>query len=100
MNRVTHCWREERAPMHQPSANAELTGPIQDDDHIAGPNTAAITIVSCCDFECAYCRCAYPSIKRLQVRLSDRMRVVFRHFPLVHKHSLAQQAAEATEAAH
>ncbi len=63
------------------------------------PTHAAITLVAYCDFECPYCGRAYPIIKRLQARLPDRLRFVFRHFPLIHKHPLAQQAAEAAEAA-
>ena len=85
--------------MSKPSTNAEPTLPIQDDDHVAGPDTAGITLVAYCDFECPYCARAYPIIKGLQARLGDRLRFVFRHFPLIHKHPLAQQAAEASEAA-
>jgi protein-disulfide isomerase len=70
-----------------------------DDDHIVGPDTAAITLVGYCDFECPYCGRAYPVIKRLQASLKDRLRFVFRHFPLIHKHPFAQQASEAAEAA-
>jgi hypothetical protein len=36
--------------MSKPSVDAKLTLPIQDDDHVAGPDTAAITVVSYCDF--------------------------------------------------
>jgi formate-nitrite transporter family protein len=85
--------------MSKPSTNAEPTLPIQDDDHVAGPDTAAITMVAYCDFECPYCARAFPIIKRLQARLRDRLRFVFRHFPLTAKHAYAQQAAEAAEAA-
>ena len=85
--------------MSTPSTNAKPTLLIQDDDHIAGPDTAAVTVVAYCDFECPYCGRAYPIIKRLQARLGDRLRIVFRHFPLIHKHPLAQQAAEAAESA-
>jgi protein-disulfide isomerase len=79
--------------------DSELTPPIQEEDHVAGPETAAVILVAYCDFECPYCGRAYPIIKSLQARLRDRLRFVFRHFPLTHKHPLAQQAAEATEAA-
>lgn len=85
--------------MKKPSVSPNLTLPIQDDDHVTGPGTAGITLVAYCDFECPYCARAYPLIKRFQARLGDRLRFVFRHFPLTHKHPLAQQAAEATEAA-
>ncbi len=85
--------------MSKPSVDANPTLPIQDDDHIAGSDTAAVTVVAYCDFECPYCGRAYPIIKRLRTRLTDRLRFVFRHFPLIHKHPLAQQAAEAAETA-
>ena len=85
--------------MSRLSVHAKQTLVIRDDDHIAGPDTATVTIVAYCDFECPYCGRAYPIIKQLQARLEDRLRFVFRHFPLIHKHPLAQQAAEAVESA-
>ena len=85
--------------MSRPAGSTTRTLPIQDDDHVTGPGTAGITLVAYCDFECPYCGRAYSIIKGLQARLGDRLRLVFRHFPLIHKHPLAQQAAEATEAA-
>lgn len=85
--------------MSKLSVRAKHPFPIRGDDHVAGPETAAITLVTYCDFECPYCGHAYPIIKRLQARLTNRLRVVFRHFPLIEKHPLAQQAAEAAEAA-
>lgn len=85
--------------MSKPSVDADPNLPIRDDDHVLGPDTAAITLVAYCDFECPYCGRAYPIIKRLRARLTDGLRFVFRHFPLIHKHPLAQQAAEAAEVA-
>lgn len=73
--------------------------PVTDEDHIIGPETATVTLIVYCDFECSYCGRAYPLIKQLQSRLNDRLRFVFRHFPLSEKHPFAQQAAEAAEAA-
>jgi protein-disulfide isomerase len=78
---------------------ASETRTLSIDDHVAGPVTAAITLVSYCDFECPYCRRAYRFIKRLQASLNGQLRYIFRHFPLIHKHPFAQQAAEAAEAA-
>ena len=86
--------------MSRLSVHAKQALVIRDDDHVAGSDTAAITLVAYCDFECPYCGRAYPIIKRLRAGLTDRLRFVFRHFPLIHKHPLAQQAAEAAEAAH
>ncbi|ALA59221.1 DsbA family protein [Nitrospira moscoviensis] len=72
---------------------------IQPDDHVAGAGTAPITVVGYCDFECPYCARAQQVMSRLLVRHEGRVRYVFRHFPLVHKHPLAEQAAEFAEAA-
>ena len=69
------------------------------DDHAIGPSTAVVTLIAYCDFECPYCGRAHPIIKQLRAELGDRLRFVFRHFPLIHKHPYAQQAAEAAEAA-
>ena len=85
--------------MSKLSVSGERTTPLHDDEHIAGPVTAAITLMVYCDFECPYCGRAYFVIKRLQASLKDHLRFVFRHFPLIHKHPFAQQASEAAEAA-
>jgi len=85
--------------MRKRSVDVNQLLPVRDDDHVAGPENAAITLVAYCDFECPYCGRAYPIIKRLQARLGDRLRFVFRHFPLIHKHPFAQQNAKAAEAA-
>ena len=77
----------------------ELSAPVTERDHVRGSLEAPVVLVEYGDFECPYCGRAYPIIKRLQARLRDRLRFVFRHFPLIHKHPLAQQAAEAAEAA-
>ena len=85
--------------MRKTNANAPLAGEVRQGDHVLGPARAGVTVVAYCDFECPYCGRAYPILKRLRAELGDRMRLVFRHFPLSHKHPGAQQAAEAAEAA-
>jgi formate-nitrite transporter family protein len=73
--------------------------PLRADDHIVGPDSSPVTIIGYCDFECPHCGRAYSRIKRLREGFEHQFRFVFRHFPLVSKHPLAQQAAEASEAA-
>lgn len=85
--------------MNELTSNSRLTPPVGEEDHIAGPPTAAITLVAYCDFECPYCGEAFPLIKQLQAQLGENLRYVFRHFPLLDKHPNAEQAAEAAEAA-
>lgn len=88
-----------RMGMKKRPIDSDLTPSIEEEDHVIGPETAAVTLVVYCDFECPYCGRAYPIIKLLQARLRDRLRFVFRHFPLTAKHPYAQLAAEAAEAA-
>jgi protein-disulfide isomerase len=77
-----------------------LTVPVAEDrDHIQGPADAPVTLVEYGDFECPYCGGAYPIIKEVQARMGDRLRFVFRNFPITTSHPHAEQAAEAAEAA-
>jgi protein-disulfide isomerase len=77
-----------------------LTLPVSEDrDHIQGPPEAAVTLVEYGDYECPYCGAAYPIIKKVQERMGERLRFVFRNFPITTSHPHAEQAAEAAEAA-
>jgi protein-disulfide isomerase len=79
---------------------ATLVIPVDDErDHIQGPADAAATLVQYGDFECPYCGAAYPIIKEVQARMGDRLRFVFRNFPISTSHPHAEQAAEGAEAA-
>ena len=72
---------------------------LRPDDHVIGPDSAPVTVVAYCDFECLYCGRSFVLVKDLRCRLAHQLRFVFRHFPLGEKHPFAQQAAEAAEAA-
>ena len=76
-----------------------LTLPVGERDHIQGPATAAVTLVEYGDYQCPYCGQAYPIVLALQEHMGDRMRLVFRNFPLSTLHPHAEHAAEAAEAA-
>lgn len=79
---------------------AALTMAVDEDrDHVQGPADAAVTLVEYGDYECPYCGAAYPIIKQVQARMGDRLRFVFRNFPITTSHPHAEQAAEAAEAA-
>ncbi len=58
-----------------------------------------MTLLEYGDYECPYCGAAYPIVKLVQQQMGDRLRFVFRNFPLAKVHPHAELAAEAAEAA-
>ncbi len=81
------------------ASEAKLSRPVDESDHILGPQGAPVTLVEYGDLECPYCRQVNPVIEQLRRRLGGRVRYVFRHFPIRTSHPHAQLAAEAAEAA-
>jgi protein-disulfide isomerase len=79
---------------------AVLTAPVTEGrDHVQGPSIAPVTLVQYGDYECPYCGEAYPIIKEVQAKMGERLRFVFRNFPISTSHPHAEHAAEAAEAA-
>jgi protein-disulfide isomerase len=78
---------------------ARLTMPVSARDHIQGRDDAPLTLVEYGDYQCPYCGAAYPVVKRLQKTLGNKLRFVFRNFPLPQAHPYAVAAAEAAETA-
>jgi protein-disulfide isomerase len=76
---------------------ADLNPPVSDRDHVQGEPDARLTLVEYGDFQCPHCRIAHAVVKRLRNRLGADLRFVFRHFPLVDIHPMAEAAAEAAE---
>jgi protein-disulfide isomerase len=76
-------------------SDAQLRPAVGDGDHAQGAPQAAVTLVEYGDFECPHCAHAHPIVQEVQRRLGDRLRFVFRHFPLTEIHPHALHAAEA-----
>jgi len=81
------------------SLSGTLAPPVSKFDHAQGHANAPVTLVEYGDYQCPYCGAAYPVVKRLQHALGNRLRFVFRNFPLTQAHPYAMVAAEAAEAA-
>lgn len=77
----------------------QLSPPVQSYDHMRGRSHAAVTVVEFGDFECPNCKQAAPAVQLLLERFEERVRFVFRHFPLEEVHPHALMAAQAAEAA-
>ena len=60
-----------------------------------GPDNAVVTIVEFSDFECPFCGGLYPTLKTIEKNYADKVRLVYRQFPLTNMHPHAQKAAEA-----
>ncbi len=83
------------SPVHRPT----LMVPPDPSDHAQGPLHAPVTLVEYGDFECPSCKLAVDTPKLLLERFPNRIRYIFRHFPLEEAHPHALRAAEAAEAA-
>jgi len=77
----------------------QLKPPIGPEDHAQGPADAPVTLVEYGDYECPHCGLAFPVIQRVQEHFGDRLRFVFRNFPLSEVHTFAAHAAESAESA-
>ena len=75
----------------------QLIQPVGAEDHSQGGEDFQVTLVEYGDFECPHCGAAYPVLKRVKERMGERLRFVYRHFPLADLHPHAMSAAEASE---
>ncbi len=69
---------------------------VTDKDHIRGNKNAKITLVEYSDYECPFCKSFHPTIESLMKTYGDKIRLVYRHFPLSF-HQNAEKEAEASE---
>src|SRR5690348_7859578 len=83
--------------MSQVKLSSKLDRPVDKDyDHTLGPANAEITLVEYGSYACPYCRAANERIAQVRDQLGDRLRYVFRHYPLIGS-DIALRAAELVE---
>jgi protein-disulfide isomerase len=68
------------------------------DSPAKGPSNAPVEIVEFSDFQCPYCLAANPTVKRVLDSYGERVRFVYRNYPLPN-HPQARPAAEAAQCA-
>jgi predicted DsbA family dithiol-disulfide isomerase len=61
-----------------------------------GPAKAPVTIVEFADFQCPFCGGLYPTLQLVEKNYADKVRLVYRQFPIPTSHPFAQKAAEAS----
>lgn len=82
-----------------PSQGSRIELSVSESDHIRGNPSAPITIVEFSDLECPFCKSFHPTMKRILEEYGDKVRWVYRHFPLDNIHPKADKEAEASECA-
>ena len=81
------------------STHLTLAIPANERDHTLGPADAAVIVVNYGDYQCPDCRHRHHQVQKMVDALANRVRFVYRHFPLIKVHPNALRAAEASEAA-
>lgn len=67
-------------------------------DPVKGPANAPITIIEYSDFQCPFCARVNPTLDQVRKTYGDKVKIVFKDFPLPN-HAQAPKAAEAAHCA-
>lgn len=67
-------------------------------DPVRGVASAPVTIVEFSDYQCPFCARVNPTLERVRVTYGDKVKIVFKDFPLPN-HAQAPKAAEAAHCA-
>jgi protein-disulfide isomerase len=87
---------KKEAQANNPTATAKQPKKVTSADHIRGNKNAKVTLLEYSDFECPFCKSFDTTINDLLRSYGDKIRLVYRHYPLPF-HANAQKEAEASE---
>ena len=83
-----------------PAATASRSiPPGAEPPNAVGPVNAVVTLEEFGDFQCPPCGLLHPVLKTMKQEFGDKIRVIYREYPLVPSHPHALSAARAAEAA-
>jgi protein-disulfide isomerase len=82
-----------------PYAPLGSTAPGAEPPHVRGAANAQVTLEEFGDYQCPPCGALYRELKKIESEYHDRLRLIFRHYPITDRHKNAVLAAHAAEAA-
>ncbi len=82
-------------PETSQAVNLEISG----SDHIIGNQNAKVVVMEYADFQCPACAVYHQTVRQAAADLGDKVKFVFRNFPLRTIHTNADLAARVAEAA-
>ena len=70
---------------------------ITPEDHVRGLASAQVVILEFSDVQCPYCAVFHPTLQRILDDYGEKVRWVYRHYPIDSIHAQARPGAEASE---
>ncbi len=80
------------------SAGIASVEQVTENDWVKGATSSPVVLIEYSDFQCPACGAFFPMVEKLSEENFDKVRVVYRHFPLA-SHPNAVPASKAAEAA-
>jgi protein-disulfide isomerase len=82
-----------------PYAPLGSSAPGAEPPHVRGAMSAPVTLEEFGDYQCPPCGALHRELKKIESEYGDRVRLIFRHYPITERHKNAMLAAQSAEAA-